>query len=42
MDGVDGMDDKEPSVGAETVTVPQSILTVSDTILQELAQRGII
>ena len=40
MYGVDDMDDVEASVrGPETVTVPESILTVSDAVLQELAQR---
>ena len=40
MYGVDGVDDVEASVrGPETVTVPESILIVSDVVLQELAQR---
>ena len=39
MYGVDDVDDVGASVGAETVTVPESILTVSDIILQQLAQR---
>ena len=40
MYGVDDVDDVEASVrGPETVTVPESILTVSDAVLQELAQR---
>ena len=40
MYGVDDVDDVEASVGGpETVTVPECILTVSDALLQELAQR---
>ena len=39
MYGVDDGDLLEASVGAETVTVPESVLTVSDAVLQELAQR---
>ena len=36
--GVDDVDDAE-TVEAETVTVPESILTISNATLQELAQR---
>ena len=39
MYGVDDVDNVEASVEAETVTVPESILTVSDNILWELVQR---
>jgi hypothetical protein len=40
VDDMYGVDDVEASVsGPETVTVPESILTVSDAVLQELAQR---
>ena len=39
MYGVDDVDDVEASVGAETVTVPESILIVSNAVLRELAQR---
>ena len=39
MYGVDDVDDPEASVGVETVTVPESVLTVPDAVLQELTQR---
>ena len=40
MYGVDDVNDVEASVGAaETVAVPETILTVSDAVLQELARR---
>ena len=37
--GIDHVDDAEANVESETVTVPESILTISDAVLQELAQR---
>ena len=41
LDEVDmyGVDDPEASVRVETVTVPESVLTVLDAVLQELTQR---
>ena len=37
--GVDSVDDVPPSVEAEAVVVPESVLTISDDIIQELSQR---
>ena len=38
VDGVDSMEDMSPSMEAEAVVVPESVLTLSDDIIQELSQ----